>query len=774
MKQKTVRGLLVSFFVLVQAGVVTAEPQTQQPGLLVPDSAIPLSQTNFADGPVRITQPGYYYFTENVTFDPSPAGSEGGIDGGRIADRPRTGAWFTALSIECDNVIIDLNTKTFECSQSFIDNHEFKVFSMIELNNSPFQHLIFAYSDATGLIAAHNVTIKNGTLGRSTHHSIHGNLNDGIYIYDVVCRDWEVAGIALNGLTSGEIKNVTITGVEHSIKFTGLLAEINSARGELEKLVYEGDVQAQSYLDALNTFKDQILYEGHPSGTHDGNCYGLFINRTVDVGPVVTQHCTDGTANCITLENITVCNINASLIETVAIANLYNERLKGEPFGVLRWFDAYAGSGNSFAPNALLKAQVYVVNTIEPTRYPDGFAANILSETPNESVFLSQVKPIFEGDFAGHTLKGVFGIRVDCGHDIRMHNCRVMALHNESELGKSLDDIPGGSSYDFDIERYHANDVFGISLAACRNCVLTDCTAYECHSENGNVHGISVRNESEAITCINCVSADHYAERAEVGSSINPPSTVYGFYIQDSVKNNYFKNCVANSLQAPRAVYGFSIAYAADTVCEGCEAASNRTTDSSNLDQVKYTIGFRSLSSDCTVFDGCTVSALASEGESNAVAASSSQTYGFLLEGDGTIVDKRAVIEHCVARCINVGSGRGAGIQIAQAQQAKIVGNELATCFGQTAYGLSYGFHDMNGNLLSMVLKNIAYNNGTKNFFSSYAEGELPLVTALYTNIANLHFTNEWNNICIEPAPGVQFSDSNSNTTLMIRQVIRN
>ena len=41
--------------------------------------------------------------------------------------------------------------------------------------------------------------IKNGTLGKSSHHGIHGNNMSNILIENLLIEDFEVAGIALNG-----------------------------------------------------------------------------------------------------------------------------------------------------------------------------------------------------------------------------------------------------------------------------------------------------------------------------------------------------------------------------------------------------------------------------------------------------------------------------------------------------------------------------------------------------------------------------------------------
>ena len=54
------------------------------------------------------------------------------------------------------------------------------------------------------------VLIKNGTLSRSSHHGIHGNKNTNIIIQNLSIKDFEVAGIALNGTTIGILDNIKI------------------------------------------------------------------------------------------------------------------------------------------------------------------------------------------------------------------------------------------------------------------------------------------------------------------------------------------------------------------------------------------------------------------------------------------------------------------------------------------------------------------------------------------------------------------------------------
>ena len=745
---KSIRLLLFLLLVtnLIHANSYYRGPSTHEPGLLMTINVVALSQSDFDSGPYRIQQPGYYYLTENILFEPNPTKEV------TRTDKPRTG-WFTALSVECDNVIIDLNTRTFEVSENFLNGHDFKVFSLIEFNNSPFQHLIFAFTDETKLKVAHNVIIKNGTLGRSSHHGIHGNNNTNVQIYDLVIRDWEVAGISLNGLKSGEIKHVSISGVEHAVPFTGLLALLQSTRVVLEDLVNGGDTQAQSYIDALDMViaDDSQNGKNHPTGTHDGNTYGLFINRTVDVGPIVT-HCDDKTANCITIEDVTVCNIKTSIIETVAIGDMDGNRLKGDLFGVMRWVDAYPNG--TFAPNAILKAQVYGVHKNNPSKLPASFADDILSSTPSESMFLSQVKPIFNSDFAGHTNKGAFGIRVDCGHGVTIQNCHVMGIENIGPQGSTLSTLSGGSNYSLTVGRYTGNDVYGISLAASHNCAIVDCAVTECSSDNGYVFGIVLQNNSDANKIVHTISSDHFAALDNPDDAVNPSSVVYSFNINNQSNSNRLINCVSQSLESLRFCYGFYVYNVKDTLVEGCLSSCHRVTSSNDLDEVKKVAGFASVGSECTKFKLCESREMRVEGEDNYDGKSASKSIGFMLvkSDDGTD-DKYGVITESTAECNNGGAGKAYGIYLNDVKEAMITKNTLANNHKGAKKGKGYGLYKDDSDDSTLILQNIAYGNSSKNYRAKYDQSKqkLPVIEMLYGKVKDDEYIhNPYYNISFE------------------------
>jgi len=715
-------------------------PTAHESGLLIVDNAIPLSQSDFDSGTYRIQSSGYYYLTEDISFDPDPLAEAG------RTDKPRTD-WFAAITVECDNVIIDLNTKALEMSEDFLNNHGFKVFALIELNNSPFPHLIFAFTGESEVKIAHNIAIKNGTLGRNSHHGIHGNDNSNIAVYDLVVKDWEVAGISLNGLKSGEIKNVAISGIEHTVPFTGFLALLLSTRVVLEDLVDGGDAKAQEYIDALDVVisDDNQNGKNHPTGTHDGNTYGLFINRIVDVGPIVT-HCDEKTANAIVIENVSVDNITTSVIETVGIANLEGTRLKGNLFGVMRWVDAYPNG--TFAPNSILKAQVYGVQQNNPDNLPTEFANNILSSSPNEELFLSQVQPIFNGDFAGHTNKGAFGIRLDCGHGVTMKNCQILGIKDIGALGLSLASLPSGLNYSFEQTRYTGNDVYGISLAACHNCELDQCTAAECSSENGMVHGIAVINESAGNKLLNCTSSDHYASLDNQNSVINPSSIVYGYLVNNGSNANCLTHCVSQLLESPRYCYGFYLYDVMDTMVEHC-LSSSHTVTASNLDEEeKWVAGFASLGSDCTVFRKCEAREMRSAGEDKYTGKTNSKSVGFLLaELENNQDDRRALVTECTAIGNDAGAGKAMGILLDDVTDAAILKNTTAYHTASAKKGRGFGIYTTDSDNKFLILQNIAYGNEKKNY--RIKGKDIPIITLSKDDLDN-YKDNPWYNISIE------------------------
>jgi hypothetical protein len=120
--------------------------------------------------------------------------------------------FFAAIAITTSNVTLYLNGFTIEQSAKHALLQRF--FAVIELASSPFIHgagpAQFT-SQSNDFSSASNIKILGpGTIGRSSHHGIHGNENDQVMINGVTFIDFEVAAVSINNANVLTIKNCDI------------------------------------------------------------------------------------------------------------------------------------------------------------------------------------------------------------------------------------------------------------------------------------------------------------------------------------------------------------------------------------------------------------------------------------------------------------------------------------------------------------------------------------------------------------------------------------
>lgn len=173
------------------------------------NNVVGLTQADFEEGTYRITEPGVYRLKEDIEFGPQAANDYW----------PPRNLWykfppsayhlgfFAAITIETDDVTIDLNGHELKQSKEFYLLQRF--YNNIELNNRIFvsnegvSSLNYQKTDKPvpneppvgKFITPMNVVIKNGSLGRASHAGIHGNSVEGLTVMDVNVHDFEVAGI---------------------------------------------------------------------------------------------------------------------------------------------------------------------------------------------------------------------------------------------------------------------------------------------------------------------------------------------------------------------------------------------------------------------------------------------------------------------------------------------------------------------------------------------------------------------------------------------------
>eukprot|EP01129_Flabellula_baltica_P008647 TRINITY_DN345_c0_g1_i1.p1 TRINITY_DN345_c0_g1~~TRINITY_DN345_c0_g1_i1.p1 ORF type:complete len:1182 (-),score=307.27 TRINITY_DN345_c0_g1_i1:70-3615(-) len=174
---------------------------------------VDLYQSDFENGTYRILESGEYRLREDINFGPLPDNDYWNDPSDRHYPISKYYmGFFAAITVEADDVEIDLNGYTIQQSEEFYLMQRF--FSIIQLNDKSFinnegvgalnyqktDNVSYASTDMVGdLVTVKNVIIKDGTIGRSAHMGIHGNGARGLTIKKVHIRDFEVAAIQCNG-----------------------------------------------------------------------------------------------------------------------------------------------------------------------------------------------------------------------------------------------------------------------------------------------------------------------------------------------------------------------------------------------------------------------------------------------------------------------------------------------------------------------------------------------------------------------------------------------
>jgi len=772
-------------------------PQLMEPGLNDKWFARVLCQKDFDSGTYRITKPGYYYLKEDIVFNPKTS----------RADKPALG-WFAALTIEADNVVLDLNTKSIRADATYLCLGDgIKIFSDIVLNNTPFSpsadpNLLFAFTGETQFKSAHNVVIRNGTLGKVNAAGITGFDNTNVYLYDMIIKDWETYGIQLTGPDGGEIRHVCVSGREQpvigSYERAAALLVIGLLRIKLVDPAFADQVATiNDFICDLERFTaccgTEIICSSSssescpcPDACSSSSCSSSSSSSECETTAPCSRLCPEfpskgivlrGGPGCFKLEAVSVCNIKASPVELVAIQRKDTfEKLSTVGLYCWNWYDAFNQCGR-FAPQLLLKAQVYLA-TLDGVDLPEGFADNLLSDHPSETVFLSQVQPVLGSGrlFCLDSLDGICGICVDSGECVQLKDCHVGHLVNSGALGKEVVDLPRGCAGRVPTgvveRRYEGNDVHGIRFRSSCGSSVEDSTVCDEASVNGWVFGVELASFGEFGTGskANKVFCTHVSDLCGtldlvsstsfgsiVPSVINQTSRVYAFLAEGDSSDNLFHDDVSSNLSAPRKTYGFVSRASAGNEFENSRAYAQNvfsTTDISSSDEFrrKGAIGFQSLNSECTLFRCCEAVGMKVTGE-NADTSSVSVGAGFMLVGDAATLDTNSVVTQSVSRCNGGGSGTAAGIYLDKTRCAIITKNEVNANGGAINNGFGYGIVDFATASDSMILQNLAYNN-SKNYQVAFKQGVLPVATGTNSNVKLLRFAGLYDNILLEKAPG--------------------
>ena len=425
-----------------------------------------MKQKDFENGTVRITTPGIYILTENIIFNPNeeadflPTETQSEVKG--IYPQNMSGPYhlgfFSAITIESDDVLLDLNGKTL--SQSPNHNFQQRFYANIELANMPFIHTQGPgdFKGAMTFKSGNRLLIQNGNLGLSSHHGIHGNSSHKTIIRNLNISNFEVAGIALNGTTNGIISDVVIRDAKQDVPILSTYSSARFIRKFLEahkdsSIMFNGKTVSnilKSINDDLNNtftaFKSKKPipdnYLKNPNIGYDGNIYGIVLNiKGVVVNGFINKRTAamEGNENII-LNNIDISGIISNPVEIIGVSvptpksTAYGGKVQVGPVGDVLQIEKIQDTSGIYNGNNLSDGKM-ILAKIQNETYKKIGTTNITNKIISWVKDGTNINHIIEndpslcyvggGDSMNHVMKGNIGLFISGGRDIRGYNVNV-------------------------------------------------------------------------------------------------------------------------------------------------------------------------------------------------------------------------------------------------------------------------------------------------------------------------------------------------------------
>lgn len=338
--------------------------------------------------------------------------------------------------------------------------------------------------------------MRNGRLGLSAHHGIHGNNASHVLLEDLVLANYEVAGIALNGGVNIVIQRCSLLGSRRDIPVRATYSAARLMLQASEPLVpflgtgAASDIgeKMRALKNVLSQAKDEILRGGRLQSPElirqfglesvaeeelrvvDGNAYGISLSSTgviVDEwrSPLDDQSSPDlGHLRNIVIRDVVIYNTTANVQEVPTISTFNSS--SGEPEGQqvdsagasIRMMDILDDSGERYVPDALHDmrfACAYwssaahgndstLVSASSEKRFGTFSISGAMAEwarggAANLSAVMaaSKVEWVCNRDAMAHRQKGVVGLLIQAAEEVYLENITVSSTRNFGKPGNA-------------------------------------------------------------------------------------------------------------------------------------------------------------------------------------------------------------------------------------------------------------------------------------------------------------------------------------------------
>ena len=426
-----------------------------------PYSIINLYNNDFKNGTIRIKKPGVYRLQENIVFNPNESNdfspTQEQISSGLYPENmsgPYHLGFFAAITVETDNVVIDLNG--FTIKQSELHKLQQRFYANIELANSPFipNQGPSSFIGVGGYRAANRVLVMNGTFSSTSHHGIHANTANNVVLHNLTFNGFEVAGIALNGTTNAVFNNLTIENNDKNIPVLSTYSQarfirkfLNTAKQIKPDLKLSDTKTLDTIIENIQTDLDTTFnqfkinntipdnYFKNNKNEYDGNVYGIVLNvNGVAINDFIQQRTSEMIGNNnIYLNNIIINNISSTPVEIIGLNSnpssntAYGGRVQVGPLGDVLQIEHIQNIDGTYKANSLSDAQIILADTsYTGPKGTNNIVNKVIEWAKNERTLSSFIGTetgkfyyLGGGDSMNHVMKGNIGLFISAGQNIK-------------------------------------------------------------------------------------------------------------------------------------------------------------------------------------------------------------------------------------------------------------------------------------------------------------------------------------------------------------------
>lgn len=426
-----------------------------------PYSIINLYNNDFKNGTIRIKKPGVYRLQENIVFNPNESNdfspTQEQISSGLYPENmsgPYHLGFFAAITVETDNVVIDLNG--FTIKQSELHKLQQRFYANIELANSPFipNQGPSSFIGVGGYRAANRVLVMNGTFSSTSHHGIHANTANNVVLHNLTFNGFEVAGIALNGTTNAVFNNLTIENNDKNIPVLSTYSQarfirkfLNTAKQIKPDLKLSDTKTIDTIIENIQTDLDTTFnqfkinntipdnYFKNNKNEYDGNVYGIVLNvNGVAINDFIQQRTSEMIGNNnIYLNNIIINNISSTPVEIIGLNSnpssntAYGGRVQVGPLGDVLQIEHIQNIDGTYKANSLSDAQIILADTsYTGPKGTNNIVNKVIEWAKNERTLSSFIGTetgkfyyLGGGDSMNHVMKGNIGLFISAGQNIK-------------------------------------------------------------------------------------------------------------------------------------------------------------------------------------------------------------------------------------------------------------------------------------------------------------------------------------------------------------------